>query len=130
MAKREQRCWPGYEPVPGKPEHAQGSCRPKAESKLTPAEKRFRSRRKAQLGSWQKTHAKTRRSAAQHLGKPGAKKPKRAAKKRAKRPAAKRPQRRTARKQSATTSKRRTASRRKTKTQRRTAKRRRATIGS
>jgi hypothetical protein len=34
-AKRDTRCWPGCEPVKGKKEHSQGSCRLKAESKLT-----------------------------------------------------------------------------------------------
>jgi hypothetical protein len=114
VAKGEQRCWPGYEPVPGKPEHSQGSCRPKAESKLTAAQKRFRSKRKAQLSAWQKKHPKKRRSAAQHLGKPGAKKPKRAAKKRS--ATSKRtPRRASPRKRPAAASKRRTPSRRKTK---------------
>jgi hypothetical protein len=27
------RCWPGYEPVPGKSEHEEGSCRKKPASK-------------------------------------------------------------------------------------------------
>jgi hypothetical protein len=27
--KKTSRCWPGYEPVPGKSEHAEGSCRKK-----------------------------------------------------------------------------------------------------
>lgn len=26
MAKKENRCWPGFEPVPGKPEYSKGSC--------------------------------------------------------------------------------------------------------
>ena len=33
------RCWPGYEPVPGKPEHSEGSCRKSAPSKTTKAGK-------------------------------------------------------------------------------------------
>jgi hypothetical protein len=50
MAKKDSnRCWPGYEPVPGKPEHSQGSCRPEAESKLTPKERKVRVARKRQL---------------------------------------------------------------------------------
>ena len=28
-AKKTSRCWAGYEPVPGKKPHAQGSCRKK-----------------------------------------------------------------------------------------------------
>lgn len=80
-AKDENRCWPGYEPVPGKKEHSQGSCRPKAESKISSSEKKFRSQRKRQLDKWQEEHPGARRSAAQHLSKPGKKKSATAAKK-------------------------------------------------
>ncbi len=45
----KRRCWPGYEPVPGKRPNEEGSCRPKAASKLSPKEKEVRARRKAQL---------------------------------------------------------------------------------
>ncbi len=27
MAKKENKCWPGFEPVPGKPEYSKGSCK-------------------------------------------------------------------------------------------------------
>jgi hypothetical protein len=64
------RCWPGYEPVPGKKANQQGSCRPKAKSKLSSAEKEFRSARDRQLDEWQSEHSGTRRSAAQHLHAP------------------------------------------------------------
>ena len=30
---KSSRCWPGYEPVPGKSEHEEGSCRKKSASK-------------------------------------------------------------------------------------------------
>jgi hypothetical protein len=30
---KSSRCWPGYEPVPGKSEHEEGSCRKKPASK-------------------------------------------------------------------------------------------------
>ena len=30
---KTSRCWPGFEPVPGKSEHEEGSCRKKAKSK-------------------------------------------------------------------------------------------------
>lgn len=30
--KKTSRCWPGYEPVPGKAPHEKGSCRPQAKS--------------------------------------------------------------------------------------------------
>lgn len=30
---KTSRCWPGYEPVPGKSEHEEGSCRKKPKSK-------------------------------------------------------------------------------------------------
>lgn len=69
-AKKKDRCWPGYEPVPGKPEHSQGSCKPKAESKTTPSEKQFRATRKKQLDDWKKDHPKSPKKAAQHLHKP------------------------------------------------------------
>lgn len=65
--KKSDRCWPGYEPVPGKQQHEQGSCRKKAASKSTPAEKKVQAKRKAEIDSWKKSHPHTRRSAAQHL---------------------------------------------------------------
>lgn len=75
-AKKSNRCWPGYAPVPGKKQHEQGSCRPKAESKLTDQEREFRKKRKAQLNRWKKAHPGTRRSAAQHLHAPAKRKKK------------------------------------------------------
>jgi DNA-binding protein HU-beta len=87
--KKETRCWPGYEPVKGKRQHSEGSCKPKAESKTTPSEKAFRAERKRQLDKWQEEHPKTRRAAAQHLKSPTAAK-KKAAKKVAKKAPAKR----------------------------------------
>ena len=30
---KSSRCWPGYEPVPGKSEHQEGSCRKKTAGK-------------------------------------------------------------------------------------------------
>jgi hypothetical protein len=30
---KTSRCWPGYEPVPGKTEHEEGSCRKKPASR-------------------------------------------------------------------------------------------------
>jgi hypothetical protein len=74
MATKKNRCWPGYEPVAGKEEHEQGSCRPKAESKLTPKEKEFRAARKKQLAVWKKDHPRSPKKAAQGLRKPAAKK--------------------------------------------------------
>ena len=70
MAKNDNRCWPGYEPVPGKKEHEQGSCRKKAASKSSPSEKAFQQKRKKQLDKWEKEHPHARRSAAQHLQAP------------------------------------------------------------
>ncbi|MBL8216036.1 MAG: hypothetical protein JNK87_35270 [Bryobacterales bacterium] len=72
--KKKDRCWPGYEPVPGKEQHEQGSCRPKAESKLTPKEKEFRAARKRQLAEWKKKHPGSPKKAAQGLRKPATKK--------------------------------------------------------
>lgn len=70
MAENENRCWPGYEPVKGKQQHEQGSCRPKAESKLTASEKEFRGKRAKQLADWKKQHPGSPAKAAQHLHKP------------------------------------------------------------
>jgi hypothetical protein len=72
MPKKESRCWPGYEPVKGKKQHEQGSCRPKAESKLSAGEKEFREKRKQQLAGWKKKHPGSPKKAAQHLRKPAA----------------------------------------------------------
>lgn len=69
-AKQENRCWPGYEPVPGKKPNSQGSCRPKAESKSSPSEKEFKAKRRKQLDQWKEEHPKSRRQAAQHLSGP------------------------------------------------------------
>jgi hypothetical protein len=74
MPTKQSRCWPGYEPVKGKKQHEQGSCRPKADSKLSGEEKSFRKIRTKQLDDWQAKHPGVRKSAAQHLGKPAAKK--------------------------------------------------------
>jgi hypothetical protein len=70
MAKNENRCWPGYEPVPGKEQHEQGSCRKKAASKSTESEKKFQAKREQQLKEWKKEHPKSPRKSAQHLAKP------------------------------------------------------------
>ena len=72
MAEKENRCWPGYEPVPGKEPHAQGSCRPKPDSKSTPAQKEFKAKRRKQLDQWQAEHPGKPRSSAQHLDTPEA----------------------------------------------------------
>lgn len=74
MAKDENRCWPGYEPVPGKAKNEQGSCRKKAASKSTESEKKFQAQREKQLDTWKKEHPKSPRKAAQGLPKPAAKK--------------------------------------------------------
>ncbi|MDQ2775330.1 MAG: hypothetical protein M3Y57_10515 [Acidobacteriota bacterium] len=71
MAEKENRCWPGYEPVKGKKPYSKGSCRPKAESKTTASEKKFRAKRSNQLDEWQKEHPGAKRKAAQHLELPG-----------------------------------------------------------
>jgi len=73
-AKKQSRCWPGYEPVKGKQPHSEGSCRPKPKSKLTDSEKKFRAKRNRQLKRWQTDHPGARKSAAQHLHAPGTKK--------------------------------------------------------
>jgi hypothetical protein len=68
--KKSNRCWPGYEPVPGKAPYSQGSCRPKAESKTSGSEKTFRAKRSKQLNKWEAEHPGSRRQAAQHLSAP------------------------------------------------------------
>jgi hypothetical protein len=70
MPDKKNRCWRGYESVKGKKPNSQRSCRPKAESKLTDSEKKFRAKRQKQLDEWQDEHPHTRRSAAQHLSAP------------------------------------------------------------
>lgn len=84
----EKRCWPGYEPVPGKKKNEQGSCRKKPKSTSTTSERAAQTRRKKQLDRWSKAHPGKRRSAAQHLAKPK-KRASATAKRRTKRPAAK-----------------------------------------
>lgn len=69
--EKDSRCWPGYEPVPGKPQHSQGSCRKKAPSNSTASDKKAQASRAKQLDSWQKKHPGTSKSAAQHLHQPG-----------------------------------------------------------
>jgi len=66
----KNRCWPGYEPVPGKKANQQGSCRPKAKSKLGKSEEKFRNQRRHQLDKWQAEHPRTRPAAAHHRGSP------------------------------------------------------------
>lgn len=70
MAKNENRCWPGYEPVPGKQQQEQGSCRKKPASKSTKAEKEFQGKREQQLAAWKKAHPSSPKKAAKHLRKP------------------------------------------------------------
>ncbi len=70
-AEKENRCWPGYEPVPGKPEHSQGSCKKKTDSKSSPNDKKAQGARQEQLDEWQKQHPRSSKSAAQHLHAPG-----------------------------------------------------------
>ena len=70
MVTKDNRCWPSYEPVKGKKPHSQGSCRPEAESKLTPSAKEFRAKRKKQLDQWAADHPSKSKSAAQHLNVP------------------------------------------------------------
>jgi hypothetical protein len=66
-SNKGNRCWPGYEPVHGKAEHSQGSCRPKPKKSLTATERKSRAARERQLDRWQKEHPGSPRKAAQHL---------------------------------------------------------------
>ena len=46
---KSSRCWPGYEPVPGKSEHEEGSCRKKPASRNGGREVSRETARKKQL---------------------------------------------------------------------------------
>jgi hypothetical protein len=67
-SNKQNRCWPGYEPVPGKKPNSQGSCRPQAKSKASSTGKKVQANRKKQLDRWEEQHPGARRQAAQHLG--------------------------------------------------------------
>jgi hypothetical protein len=73
-AKKENRCWPGYEPVKGKEPHSEGSCRPKPAIRSNKQEKEFKAKRDQQLDRWQEKHPGSPRKSAQHLHAPGSKK--------------------------------------------------------
>lgn len=47
---KSSRCWPGYEPVPGKSEHQEGSCRKKPASRNGGKEVTRETARKKQIG--------------------------------------------------------------------------------
>jgi DNA-binding protein HU-beta len=79
MAKNENRCWPGYEPVKGKRANEQGSCRKKAESKSSDSEKKFQAKRDKQIEEYSKRTGSPRRGAQGSLPKPGTKAAKKAA---------------------------------------------------
>lgn len=59
---KSSRCWPGYEPVPGKSEHEEGSCRKKPASRNGGKEvSREKARRKQiSLGGKRAQQAKTK----------------------------------------------------------------------
>jgi hypothetical protein len=46
---KSSRCWPGYEPVPGKSEHEEGSCRKKPASRNGGGEVSRETARKKQI---------------------------------------------------------------------------------
>jgi hypothetical protein len=79
MATKDDRCWPGYEPLKGKKPNRQGGCRPEADSKLTPSEKQFHGKRRSQLDQWAADRPKSPKSAAQHLAAPSKKTTKKSA---------------------------------------------------
>jgi hypothetical protein len=70
IAKKKNRCWPGYEAVPGKKQHSQGSCRAKPQNRVARGERKFRSARERQLQRWAQAHPGSPRKAAQHLHRP------------------------------------------------------------
>jgi hypothetical protein len=67
---KSSRCWPGYEPVPGKNEHEEHSCRKKPASRNGDKQVDRETARKKQIarGGKRATQAKTKKapSAAQH----------------------------------------------------------------
>lgn len=63
--EKESRCWPGYEPVPGRGRHEEGSCRKKPASRNAGVEvKRETARKKAEKhsGSTGRARIKTKSS--------------------------------------------------------------------
>jgi hypothetical protein len=67
---KTSRCWPGYEPVPGKSEHEEHSCRKKPASRNGGKEVNRETARKKQIARGGKRVAQTKRktplSEAQH----------------------------------------------------------------
>jgi hypothetical protein len=59
---KSSRCWPGYEPVPGKSEHEEGSCRKKPAGRNGGKEVSWGTARKKQiaLGGKRATQAKSK----------------------------------------------------------------------
>ena len=59
---KSSRCWPGYEPVPGKSEHEEGSCRKKPAGRNGGKEVSRETARKKQiaLGGKRATQAKSK----------------------------------------------------------------------
>jgi len=59
---KSSRCWPGYEPVPGKSEHEEGSCRKKPASRNGGKKVSWDTARKKQiaLGGKRATQAKSK----------------------------------------------------------------------
>lgn len=55
---KSSRCWPGYEPVPGKAEHEEGSCRKMPASRNAGVPVDRETARKKQLESEKKSKAK------------------------------------------------------------------------
>ncbi len=64
MAEKENRCWPGYEPVPGKKPHSEESCRPKPDSRSTPAQKKVKAKRRKELDRKEAEHKETKHTSA------------------------------------------------------------------
>lgn len=60
---KSSRCWPGYEPVPGKSEHEEGSCRKKTASRNGGKEVSRETARKKQISLGGKRAAQTRAKA-------------------------------------------------------------------
>lgn len=67
---KSSRCWPGYEPVPGKSEHEEHSCRKKPASRNAGKEVNRETARKKQIARGGKRAAQAKKkkpiSSAQH----------------------------------------------------------------
>ena len=65
---KTSRCWPGYEPVPGKSEHEEGSCRKKPASRNGGKQVTRETARKKQIARGGKRAAQAKAKAPRKAG--------------------------------------------------------------